>query len=629
MLARCTVNLSVLALILILIRPVVADAASPSTEWRALLIPASLNPGTPVRLIAGHTQPLTLMLQAGQAVRTSDFHAIYLEFDLPPGTLVHTTGGQYELLRGESEVTSSGRVLARYNFMVRNNHLAGLPGERPLSEWRSQSFFVTAPDSLEDEQAYISLTLEHRTLSPTPNVSVRERWPLELLPLSASGEPLRRTWIGLWDYSLARADKASHEVGSFLAASGINFIQRADGLFQAGMKAHGILTGGYVHQSAFYGQSCPDVDVNGTTYSGDYSDPQCVIELPSHVRAPGVTQLADQAKRHDGWATFDFEPNPLRGFSNRSLAAFKESYALSDADIDLLRRAMQQSGRQTYLSEDPDIARLYRLWVTFRTGQVSRYVERINRELKEIDPEASLAITVNKSYGECDSDLTTLGYGTNAAALAPYCDVIMPQIYAGYGDVAVKHVIEAVQGWRAAMEKERAATTKLVPILLVRYAGATVRNSPSRVRQQIIGALSAGAQGVLLYYPSNMDAPYWQMLSETTRQLKKYEDFYHDGQRIDERFAPVGMPARVGTMTQYPGHPLTVNNPDWAYTAHELEGQTLVTLINLQSEESLVFDIPALAQMQVVHSEGVRSLDGSRWEVPAEEVGLLLLTSQP
>ena len=215
-----------------------------------------------------------------------------------------------------------------------------------------------------------------------------------------------------------------------------------------------------------------------------------------------------------------------------------------------------------------------------------------------------------------------MGYGTKAAALAPYCDVIMPQIYAGYGDVAVKHVIEYVQGWRDAMEKEQAATTRLVPILLVRYAGATVFNSPNRVRQQIIGSLAAGAQGVLLYYPSNMDAPYWQMLSETTGQLAKYEDFFHDGKRVDEQFAPKNMPVRVGTMTQYPGHQLTVNNPDWAYTAHELNGQILITLLNLQSEESLVFDIPIPEQMKVVHSEGVQWLEGNCWQVPAEEAAL-------
>ena len=92
------INLFVLVVVLMLIRPVLAEAARTPADWRALLIPASLNPGTPVRLVAGHTQPLTLMLQAGQAVRSADFHAIYLEFDLPPGTAVRTTGGQYELL---------------------------------------------------------------------------------------------------------------------------------------------------------------------------------------------------------------------------------------------------------------------------------------------------------------------------------------------------------------------------------------------------------------------------------------------------------------------------------------------------------------------------------------------------
>ena len=232
--------------------------------------------------------------------------------------------------------------------MVRNNHLAGLPGERPLSEWRSQSFFITAPDTLDNGQAYISLILEHRTLSPEPNFALQERWPLELLPLSPSDGSLRRTWIGLWDYSLARADTAGHEVGRFLAASGVNFIQRADGSFYDGMKAHGILTGGYVHQSAFYSQTCPDVDVNGTAYPGDYSDPQCVIELPSDVRAPGVAQLADQAKQHDGWATFDFEPNPFAGLQQTIVGGLQ-------TDLRLERCGYRSSAQGHATAEPSDV----------------------------------------------------------------------------------------------------------------------------------------------------------------------------------------------------------------------------------------------------------------------------------
>jgi hypothetical protein len=602
------------------------EAASGSATWRPLLIPASLNPGTPVRLIAGHTQPLTLMLQASQDVRTSDFHSIVLEFDLPAGTVVHTTSGQYELLKSEVD-SSTGRVHARYVFMVRNSNLVGAPGERPQSEWRSQSFFVTAPEALDSEQAYISLSLEHRTLSSSPPATVQQRWPLELLTMTASGEALTRTWIGLWDYSFSRAGEASAELGRFLATAGVNFVQKADDVFHAGMHAHGVLTGGYVHQSAFYSQSCPDVDVQGKTYPGDFSDPQCVLELPPEVNVPGVHQLAEQARRGDGWATFDYEPSPLRGFSKRSLAAFRDGYGLSGADIECLREAMRQLGRRTYLSEDPEISRLYRMWVAFRTTQVGQYMARINRGLKEAYPNAYLAVTVSSAYGECNSDMTTLGYGTRAAALAPYVDAIMPQIYSGYNEVAVKRVMEAVQGWRDAIEAQQ-AQTRLVPVLLVRYAGATVRNSPARVRQQIVGAVACGAQGVLLYYPSNMDGSYWQMLNETTHQLAKYETFYHDGQRVDEHFAPHDMPERVATMAQYPGHQLTVTNPDWAYTAHALKGQNLVTFFNLRSEEDLTFEMTIPAGMTVLRTENAESLGGGRWQVPAEEVGFVLLSSQ-
>ena len=74
--------------------------------------------------------------------------------------------------------------------------------------------------------------------------------------------------------------------------------------------------------------------------------------------------------------------------------------------------------------------------------------------------------------------------------------------------------MQYVQGWRATMDA-RKAQAKLWPLLLIRYPGADVSNSPLRVRQQILGALVSGAQGIVLYNPSNMDANYLNMLADT------------------------------------------------------------------------------------------------------------------
>lgn len=63
------------------------------------------------------------------------------------------------------------------------------------------------------------------------------------------------------------------------------------------------------------------------------------------------------------------------------------------------------------------------------------------------------------------------------------------------------------ENWRGELQQQN-AKTQLWPLLLVRYSGATVYNSPERLRQQIIGTLAHGANGIGLYYPGNMDGSY-------------------------------------------------------------------------------------------------------------------------
>lgn len=601
--------------------------AAAGAAWDLLLVPASLNEDRTVKVVAGHVQPLVVMLQASDEIRSQGTsHAVIVEFSLPPGTVVEDQGGQFEVIREETGQDERGRTLAKYTFMIRNDNLVGRPGERPLSEWNSHALFARFPERLEDgADAYVNVRLEHRRFVRGEIVSVQleKEWPLELYALAEPGVQLERTWVGLWDYTLARAGKAGPSVGAWLAASGVNFIQRGTGEFFEAMRSQGIRTGGYVHHSLFYSPRCPDVRADGTARVNDYADPQCIVDLPEGADVPGVAALVQTASAHDGWATIDYEPSVPSGFSEASLAAFARAAGLDQEAVERFRKAVAENGVYTYLSTDPVIAGLYDKWVAFRTQQVSAYVKRLADEMKRAAPGTKLAVTVNDGFAH--EDPTARGYGYVAAEMARYVDAIMPQIYKGYGGAPAKLVLQRVQGWRDAMA-QREAKAQLVPILLVRYAGATVRNTPARVRQQIFAALAGGADGFLLYYPANMDAPYWLMLSETTREIAAVEAFYHDGVRVDGEFTPLGMPTGYEEVLQYPRHPLPVQDPGWAYTAHFHDGQYLLTLFNLQSEGDLTFRFDSENAWEVVSTRGVVSAGPGGWTVPAEGVGLVILS---
>src|SRR5690606_924269 len=124
---------------------------------------------------------------------------------------------------------------------------------------------------------------------------------------------------------------------------------------------------------------------------------------------------------------------------------------------------------------------------------------------------------------------------------AQYTDIIMPQIYSGYGAANAKLALNMTAGWKREITQQN-ADTQLWPLLLVRYAGASVFNSPQRLYQQAIGSMAQGADGIMFYYPGNMDAPYWNMVARLNENLAKYENYYHNGKRVDEQFTLSELP---------------------------------------------------------------------------------------
>ena len=128
-------------------------------DWNAILIPASLNSDTTVKLVGDQTQMLTLALQAAESVRKqSADHDISLEWDFPQGMQLISNAGVFKQTAFESR-QERGRNYFSLAFQVSNANLLGKPGERINSDWQYQSFFVSVPLAISNENAYVHLTL--------------------------------------------------------------------------------------------------------------------------------------------------------------------------------------------------------------------------------------------------------------------------------------------------------------------------------------------------------------------------------------------------------------------------------------------------------------------------------------
>lgn len=604
---------------ILLIAAVIASStafAHAAEDWRLILVPAANNRDEPVRLIAGHTQQLNLMLQASKEVQASaKTHEVELQFNLPLGVEYKGSGGNYELLDTQ-EVTKDQRRIVTLKVKVTNGYLVGTPGARPASEWQSRSVFIKMPDSVASGASYIKTTVIAK------EGSFERRWDLELHELtSVADKRPKLTTIGFWDYDYNRADEAAYGIGEFFAAAGANFNHKTRDHSYPGFKASGIISGGDVHHGYFASNKFPDLNVHGNRVDA-FACPTCTVNAPAGTTIAGISQIIDHAQKFDGIATFDYEPGATVGFCPESIAMFKERHKVSDEDFDLFRAYMIKNGSKTYVTQDAKVAEIYGKWVSYRSWQTGEYVKRIQQEVRAIDPTIKLALTPNPGYD--DHGLATMGYGYNAATMAPYVDIIMPQIYIGYGGAGAKLTMEYTRHWREVLDKQ-GNDTKLWPIILIRYAGASVYNAPSRMRQQIIGTLARGANGVLLYYSSNMDARYWITLAQTSTEVAQFENYYQHGKKVGEQYPFLDMPTGSTEISRYPAHKLTVKDPQWETTAHELEGKVLLTLINLEEANDLVFTTKIPDGMKIVESKNVEAAGQGKWLVTPTDVGFVVL----
>lgn len=596
---------------------------APAQQWNASIIPASLNAGKVVELLIGEVQPLNFALQAEAEVKTrGESQTLVLEWDMPDGVEIVSQNGLFKLSAIQQE-RKNGRVLTRYEAQVPNGAIAGVPTSRISGEWVNHSLFVRVRQEMPRTQKYIRLNLKDGDFTQM------FEWPLAVRKLTPPSRTPKRTKLFVWDYNYSRAtdQEAAQGIAQLFKHSGITLTQSAgDATYRTALQAQGVGGGGYVHHSAFYSKEYPDYHASGKIITGSlaYADPQSIINLPAGAAIPGVEQLLEAARINGGYATFDYEPNGLEGFSPASVKIFKERYGVGDAEFEQFREYVAKNGLQTHLTQDEAIARHWRRWGEFRSEQTSNYMRRIYEAVKAQNPDVRMAITSARSAGK--DSIGTYILGTDNAAMARYTDIIMPQLYSGYGAAPAKQVIQWTQDWKREVQQQNTGT-RLWPLLLVRYSGATVCNSPERLRQQIIGSLAHGAHGVGLYYPGNMDGPYFEMLARTTEDIAKYEDFYQDGVDVTAQFKLRNLPTEEATVATFPSYNDVVKNPAWAFTAHRLKDQTLLTLINLDEAKTLVFGVDSGAS-KVLESQNAHIAERQGWAVEAKEVGFIILRNE-
>ncbi len=117
--------------------------------------------------------------------------------------------------------------------------------------------------------------------------------------------------------------------------------------------------------------------------------------------------------------------------------------------------------------------------------------------------------------------------------------------------------------------------------------------TPPGIRQNVVAAAALGCIG-LWYYPTDLlSAKYLRAIADGYAMVSKYEEYYMDGKRCDERFKLIAKNSATRTVTGNDGKPVTIYYPDFSgkirFTAHDWNGKTLLTIFNY-TEERLILE---------------------------------------
>jgi hypothetical protein len=600
--------------------------------WQALISPASLD-AIPLHLNPGYTNGINFVLRADSALYAGTNPEVVLQLDMPVAFGFVETAGVYQL-HNVTEFVENGRRKVECRFIIPWYMISGQPND-PMGEVnpaKNQNFFITVPQGYTvDASSFVQMRLWHLHNGNWVFYDVLPQKNIAIDAIAPTVQP-SRVRIGLWDYGFHTANAAASGFSQLLAATGVNHIQMQ---ISSGFAQNGITAGGEVHNSFFDNVAYHDYDVDGNPISGDCCDPQAVIDLGASVVQVGINEMVAQADACGGYTTVDYEPIPLTGWSTRSLTAFKQRMGVTDGEVNSLRAYVQTNKWEAWRTTDPVLQPLYRKWIDFRIWQTTEFFRIVSEAFKTQRPNATLEVCPNRSFS--DDDIQTLAQGYNAARFAKYAEVISPQLYANFDTPAdIKHVLLYAREWRKRVDLEK-RTTQVCPLVQVRHDADGPVVTPGHVRQQMVGVIAEGMEGVSLYYPQGMDGRYWQDVANASLQINYYDNKYYahrynraDVYADDVLFIPKNMPAGSQSVYDFPSVEYVIQNPDWHYTAHYNGSDYLLTLFNFRPSENVTFQfdygLPDVQWETITTSGATPTSNG--WTVGPQGYGFVQLSAK-
>ena len=119
--------------------------------------------------------------------------------------------------------------------------------------------------------------------------------------------------------------------------------------------------------------------------------------------------------------------------------------------------------------------------------------------------------------------------------------------------------------------------------------------SPAGMRQQVLIAATSGAAGVIPYQGKLMDGMYFLAIDRAMAEIAACEEFYMDGERVDERVSLTGLPTGKVAVSEWKEH--------IGVRAHQLGQSVLLTIFNFHRQETATLKV------------AVSGLAGRRWSV--------------
>lgn len=578
--------------------------------WEIKNVPAMYeNPGR-IKIIPGEVQPLTFhfiapnsvlsaksrdkTLPAGEVAVSHGFdivgknaHLMRTEITLPQGMEFICS------LAGDQPVEQHKRTI-KGNFII-DDYICDKVMLQPrgrMSEWRTYKIAVRVPADLPADSK-INIVLYHE------GKKVAEKsWVFDRVSGFTPAPKLKHLKIGFWDYGMYMLYDAHKELGDFFSRAGANS-------FFNTIKSDKLTLFGSLHHSVFSDyEKFPNYTPDGKFVRGQlnawYLRTKTLKECLPHITAK---QLAHARELGSGWTGMDYEPTGMEGFIPESIAHFKKEYQVSDAEFEDMRQLLDKKGYLSFHVATPEQRKIINKWNHYQSSLHAEFIKALVTDLKKADPNIKFHNTVMDALPPPDPKGG--GVMTDASVQAKYLDMIEPQLYQGYDDIAAKYTISRTAEWKKRIN-ELNPQCILHPLLVVRYAGGKDRNTPKLLRQQTVGAITEGAGGVSYYFIQGFNATDYAELAETVRQLAKYEDYYVFGKRCDADFTIVGAPQRTGYKRQWPQGDREVKNPDWHFTAHAYNGKKLVTLMNLNQQTAMYVKINTAAKLQSFTGVNIR-----------------------